>query len=51
MCVRDNGKAQRKSRGGEDQVASFVGTEDGEGRLEADKGVQRFLKNIKEKIE
>ncbi len=32
VCVRDNGKAQRKkSRGRADQVASAVGNEDGEG--------------------
>lgn len=54
MCVlrglRDNGKAERKSRGRGDQVASAVGNEDSGRRLEADKGVQRS-KNIKEKIE
>lgn len=35
VCVlqgsRDNGKAQRKSRGRGDQVTSAVGNEDGEG--------------------
>lgn len=48
VCVlresRDNGKAQRKSWGRGDQVASAVGNEDGWGRLEADKGVQRLKK-------
>lgn len=44
MRVRDNGKAQRKIRERGDQVASAMGNEDGEGRLEAHKGVQRSKK-------
>lgn len=32
---------EEKSRGGGDRVASAVGNEDGRGRSEADRGVQR----------
>lgn len=41
LGLRDNGKAERKSRERGDQVASAVGNDDDWGRLEADKGVQR----------
>ena len=44
------GRHKEKARGRGDQVASAVGNEDGEGRLEADEGVQRS-RNIKEKFE